>query len=144
MKKGVRILVIIAMLLSLILVRALIAPFFYDPLNAYFKNDYLYSSIPAIEFVRYFSHLFFRYFLNCIFSLVIIYTAFNNSNLIKFSIQFYIIAFVVLSFVLFLILKYEFTENYMLLFYTRRFLIHPLFVFILVPAFYYQKLQLKN
>lgn len=144
MKKGVRIILIIGLLLLLILVRALLAPVLYDPLNVYFKNDYLYAAIPTIEFGRYFLHLFFRYFLNTLFSLAIIYLIFSNIRLIWFSIKFYLIAFVVLSLLLFLLLKYQFIDGYMLLFYVRRFLIHPLFVFILLPAFYYQTLQTKK
>lgn len=144
MKKGVRFILVLGILVILIVIRGYIAPFFYDPLHAYFKNDYLHASIPTIEFNRYFLNLFYRYFLNAIVSWVLIYVVFSNLKLIRFAIQFYLVAFVVLSLTLYLILKFQFTDGYMLLFYIRRFLIHPLFVFILLPAFYYQKLQIKN
>ncbi|SNR47843.1 exosortase F-associated protein [Lutibacter agarilyticus] len=144
MKKIVSIILIIVLLLVLVGIRAVVAPLFYDPLKDYFKNDYLYTSIPTIEFGVYFLHLFFRYVLNTLVSLAIIYVAFRNLKLIHFAIQFYLIVFVFLVVVLFLLLKFQFIDGYLLLFYVRRFLIHPLFVFILLPAFYYQKIRLKN
>ena len=144
MKKIVRIILIVVLLLVLVGVRAVVAPLFYDPLKDYFKNDYLYTSIPTIEFGAYFLQLFFRYFLNTFVSLAIIYVVFRNLKLIKFSIKFYFIAFLLLASILFTLLKFQFIDGYLLLFYIRRFLIHPLFVFILLPAFYYQKIQEKN
>lgn len=144
MKKGVQFFLVVLLIVFLILIRALVAPIFYDPLNTYFKNDYLYVTPPKIELVLYFLHLFFRYFLNTVLSIAIIYVVFNNRKLVQFSLKFYVIAFFVLSSLLFVLLKFHVAEGYMLLFYVRRFLIHPLFVFILMPAFYYQNLQFKN
>lgn len=144
MKLILRVILIIVLLLILVGIRAVVAPLLYDPLTNYFKNDYLYTSLPTIEFGSYFLQLFFRYFLNSIVSLAIIYVAFRNLKLIKFSVKFYLLAFLLLVFVLFLIVKFQFIDGYLLLFYVRRFLIHPLFVFILLPAFYYQKIQTKN
>jgi exosortase F-associated protein len=43
----------------------------------------------------------------------------------------------------FLIINIE-EEHFMALFYVRRFLIHPLFVIILLPAFYYYRLKIRN
>ncbi len=144
MKKIVSIILIIVLLLVLVGIRAVVAPLFYDPLKDYFKNDYLYTSVPTIEFGVYFLHLFFRYVLNTLVSLAIIYVAFSNLKLIQFSVKFYFIAFLLLAPLLFLLLKFQFIDGYLLLFYVRRFLIHPLFVFVLLPAFYYQKIRLKN
>lgn len=144
MKITIRIIIIVVLLLILVGIRAVIAPLFYDPLNTYFKNDYLYTSLPTIELGRYFLQLFFRYFLNTVVSLAIIYVAFTNLRLIQFSIKFYFTAFLFLASILYTLLKFQYLDGYLLLFYVRRFLIHPLFVFILLPAFYYQKIQTKN
>lgn len=144
MKKTLRIVLIILLFLMLIAIRGYIAAYFYDPLNEYFKREYLYSSIPDIEFGTYFLHLFLRYFLNAFISLLIIYLIFNKREILVFTFKFYVAAFIVLSMLLFVFLKYPIIDGYMLIFYIRRFLIQPLFVFILLPAIYYQQLKVNN
>jgi len=127
--------------LMLILIRALVQPYFYDPLLDYFKHDYLNASIPELNFGAYFLNIFYRYFLNTVISLAIIYLVFDDKKALYFSIKFYILVFVVLSLMLFVLLKFNVTQGYLLTFYVRRFLIQPLFVFLLLPAFYYQRLK---
>jgi len=127
--------------LLLILIRALVQPYFYDPLLDYFKHDYLNASIPELNFGAYFLNIFYRYFLNTVISLAIIYLVFDDKKALYFSVKFYLLAFAVLSLMLFVLLKFNVTQNYLLTFYVRRFLIQPLFVFLLLPAFYYQKLR---
>ncbi|MDO9136350.1 MAG: exosortase F system-associated protein [Lutibacter sp.] len=139
MRKSVRIGLIMMLFLMLILIRALVQPYFYDPLLDYFKHDYLNASIPELNFGAYFLNIFYRYFLNTVISLAIIYLVFNDKKALYFSIKFYILLFVVLSLMLFILLKFNVTQGYLLTFYVRRFLIQPLFVFLLLPAFYYQK-----
>ena len=134
MRKYLKYGLVFLLFISLILIRAYATVLFYDPLLAYFKNDYLYKGIPSFNKSLYFRDLFFRYALNCIISIVILYLIFGKKFL-KFSFWFYTIAFLVLSSVLFLILK-EGKTNYQLIFYIRRFLIHPVFLLLLLPAFY--------
>lgn len=144
MKKPIKIGLIVLLFAMLIAVRGYISLFFYDPLSDYFKREYLYSSIPVMNFNLYFLHLLFRYLINTIISLALIYLFFKNRKLLIFSVKFYIISFVLLCLLLFFILKYDSSEGYMLVFYIRRFLIQPVFVFVLLPAFYYQKLKESN
>lgn len=139
MRKSVRIGLIMLLFLMLILIRVLVQPYFYDPLLDYFKHDYLNASIPELNFGAYFLNIFYRYFLNTVISLAIIYLVFNDKRALYFSIKFYILLFVVLSLMLFILLKFNVTQGYLLTFYVRRFLIQPLFLFLLLPAFYYQK-----
>jgi exosortase F-associated protein len=139
MRKSVRIGLIVVLFLMLILIRAVVQPYFYDPLLDYFKHDYLYTTIPELNFGAYFLNIFYRYALNTLISLAIIYLAFNDVKALYFSVKFYILVFVVLGLMLFILLKFNVSQNYLLTFYVRRFLIQPLFVFILLPAFYYQK-----
>ncbi len=141
MRKSVRILLIVVLFLMLILIRAVLQPYFYDPLLDYFKYDYLNASIPELDFSTYFLNIFYRYFLNTLISLAIIYLVFKDVKALYFSIKFYVLAFLALSLILFILLKFNVTQNYLLTFYVRRFLIQPLFVFILLLAFYYQKLK---
>lgn len=144
MKKSIRIVLIILLFAMLIVIRGFVAPYFYDPLNDYFKNDYLYTAVPKINFYPYFLHLFLRYVLNAIISLGIIYLFFYHKKTMLFAVKFYVIAFVSLAVLLFVLLNFNLSEGYMLTFYVRRFLIHPLFLFVLLPAFYYEKLRGNN
>ena len=53
-------------------------------------------------------------------------------------------AFLILGLLFWVLLNYELSLGYRLTFYIRRFLIHPLFLLILLPAFYYQKLKMRK
>lgn len=144
MKKSTSIFLIVILLVVLIGVRAFLEPFFYDPLNAYFKSDALTKALPELDLSTYFLNIFSRYTLNSIVSLAIIYLIFRNIKTLFFSIKFYVISFLVLCLLLFFLLNFESLANNLSIFYVRRFLIQPLFLFILVFAFYYQKLQSKK
>lgn len=144
MNKATKILLLFVLFVTLIAIRGYLSPYLYDPLRVYFKGNYRYHPIPSIQFGLYFFNVFLRYTLNTIVSLAIIYVAFESKDKLMFSIKFYVLAFVLLSIMLFVLLKFKIVEGHMLIFYVRRFLIQPLFVFILLPAFYYQKLKTKN
>jgi len=144
MDKKVRILIIMALFFALVLVRAFQNQLFYDPFITYFKNGYLSESIPVFSGSKLLLHLIFRYSLNTIISLSIIYIAFLNKDFLVFSIKFYVLAFALLSITFFIILKGELADGYLFAFYIRRFLIHPLFVLLLLPAFYYKQLTVKE
>lgn len=142
--KKYRIILIIILFFVLVLIRAFAPNLFYDPFIEYFKNDYLYETVPVFSGTKLLMHLFFRYTLNMLVSLLIIYIAFQNKNFVLFSVKFYMIAFVVLTITFFIILRGELQHGYLFAFYVRRFLIHPLFVLILLPAFYYKQLTSKE
>lgn len=144
MDKKARILIIMVLFLALVLVRAFQDELFYDPFIEYFRNGYLYGTIPVFSGSKLLLHMIFRYGLNTLISLIIIYVAFQNKDFLIFSVKFYLIAFILLSITFFIILKGELADGYLFAFYVRRFLIHPLFVLILLPAFYYKQLTAKE
>ena len=139
LNKWQRIVGILFLFLLLIGVRAFEDILFYDPFIVYFQNDYLYDTVPPFSGKKLLLHLFFRYGLNTLISLAVLYVAFSNMNYIRFAIKFYAIAFIVLTITFFIILKGELANGYLFAFYIRRFLIHPLFVLLLLPAFYYKQ-----
>lgn len=139
MKNVLRIPAIILLLSLLFLVRAYEKDLFYDPLIVYFQNDYLYQSMPSLDSWRLVLNMLLRYLLNSIVSLVIIYLIFKKRTYIKFAGFFYMLAFIVLIVFFGVLLRNQFDSGYLLPFYIRRFIIHPLFLFLLLPAFYYQK-----
>jgi len=144
MDKKLRIVIILALFFALILVRAFELQLFYDPFIEYFKYDYLYDPIPVFSGSKLLVSLIFRYGLNTVISLIIIYIAFQNRSFVIFALKFYVIAFVILSITFFIILKGELAHGYLFAFYIRRFLIHPLFVLLLLPAFYYKQLTTRE
>ena len=144
MNKRVRIALLIILFSMLVGIRAIGVKLFYDPFIPYFAYDYLYHPIPEYNSLKLFFHIFLRYALNAIVSLAIIYVAFQKKGLVRFSIKFYAAAFLVLCIAYFILLKVGFEHGYILGFYVRRFLIHPVFVLILLPAFYYQKKLVRS
>ncbi len=114
---------------------------FYDPLIQFFKSDYLLDIIPPMDMAKLMFNLSLRFWMNTIISLAIIYISFRDLNILKFSAVLYAILYVLATIVfIFLVLNIE-REHYLALFYVRRFLIHPLFLLILLPAFYYYRLK---
>jgi exosortase F-associated protein len=112
---------------------------FYDPFLDFFKSEFQLMPLPTFDGFQLFLSLFLRYLLNAIVSLAIIYVAFKEVELVKFSALLYGIFFVILTIVFFAIIHFYGNTNNLLLFNIRRFLIQPIFVLLFVPAFYYQK-----
>ena len=138
---GYRALQIGILILLLAAVRFFEQELFYDPLIQFFKSDYLLGIIPPMDMAKLMMNLTLRYTLNTLISLAIIYVSFRDMNILKFSALLYAILYVAATAVfIFLVLNIE-REHYLALFYVRRFLIHPLFLLILLPAFYYYKLR---
>jgi exosortase F-associated protein len=135
----IRIALAILFIIFLALIRAYEDNLFYDPFLVYFKSDYNNLPIPEINNLKLFLDLAFRFFLNTVISLAIIYALFKDIDAIKFASFLYIIFFATLIAAFFYVLLNNEEPNKMGLFYIRRFLIQPLFLLLFIPAFYYQK-----
>lgn len=116
---------------------------FYDPLLVFFKGEYSNSPIPSIIEWKLYLSLFFRYFLNTLLSLFIIYMLFKNKEHIKLATILYIFFFVILM-VLFIVVMHFFNDKVMAVFYIRRFIIQPIFLLLFVPGFYIQQENMKK
>ena len=136
--------IFIVLVLLLAGVRAFESQLFYDPFLVYFKKDYLESPLPEYNPLMLFFGLLFRFFLNSILSLGILYTIFRDREMIQFASVLYFFFFVILMVVFFCFLFLYADRNNMMLFYIRRFLIQPIFVILFIPAFYYQKHYLSK
>jgi exosortase F-associated protein len=134
-----RILILIVLVSFLSIIRIVEKSIFYDPLLNYFKSDYTNFPLPLIDNFKLFFGLFFRYSLNTIVSITIIYVAFKDFGLVKFASVLYLIFFVILTAIFFFVLSFYGEENKMTLFYIRRFLIQPLLLLLFIPGFYIQK-----
>ncbi len=125
----------------LVLIRVFENELFYDPYLLFFKNDYLHMDFPNREVFKLTVFTSLRYVLNSIISLGIIYVFFKDKSILKFSTIIYAVAYVILLiwFLYFVINPRQ--EDYYLFFNFRRFLIQPIFLLLLLPAFYYYKLK---
>lgn len=125
----------------LILIRTFENELFYDPYLKFFESDYLYMDNPRREVFKLTLFTTLRYVLNTILSLGIIYMFFEDKTIVKFSAYIYVLAFIILIglFLYFVIQPKQ--EDYYIFFNIRRFLIQPLLLLLLLPAFYYHKLK---
>lgn len=135
----VQLLLASGLVFCLVLVRFYEEVLFYDPFLAYFKSDFNNLPLPVFDSFLLILNLLFRYGLNMVFSLGLLYVLFKDATMIRFSFYLYLIAFVLLLFSFFSVIYFYGAENNFLLFNVRRFLIQPLFVLLFIPAFYFQK-----
>lgn len=145
MKQEYRVLIIGVLVILLALVRVFEEHLFYDPINEYYRSGYyMLDQLPQYKLPDLLLNLSFRFWLNSIISLLILYVAFLDRNIVKFAGLLYIVLFVIgLVVYSYLLLNLD-RGHVMSLFYVRRFLIHPVFILILLPAFYYYRLQKKG
>jgi len=141
MNKIVTYLLVGILVLFLILIRAFEVDLFYDPYLTFFKNDYLYIDSPRREVAKLILFTALRFVLNTAISLGILYFIFKDKSIIKFSVLIYAVAYLLLMipFLYFVINPKQ--EDYYLFFNVRRFLIQPIGLILLLPAFYYYKLN---
>lgn len=137
--KSVTIVIIVFLIGLLITIRAFESTLFYDPFMVYFKSDYSNLPYPQIDSVLFYLNLIFRFTLNSVLSVLILYVIFEDISMVKFSGVLLLLFLIVLLFSMFLLLNYSDESQKMMLFYVRRFLIQPIFLLLFIPAFYYQK-----
>ncbi|APY10311.1 exosortase F system-associated protein [Seonamhaeicola sp. S2-3] len=125
----------------LVLIRIFENDLFYDPYLVFFQNDYLYVDSPRREVAKLVAFTTLRYVLNTIISLAILFVVFKDKGVIKFSVLVYVIAFVILLFIYLYFVINPKQEDYYMFFNVRRFLIQPIILLLLLPAFYYNKIR---
>ncbi|MEM5540676.1 MULTISPECIES: exosortase F system-associated membrane protein [unclassified Olleya] len=141
MKKWYKYGIVAFLFILLALIRWFENELFYDPYLLFFHNDYLYMDSPRQEVFKLVVNTSFRYFLNTIISLLILYAFFKEKSLITFSGIIYLVSFIVLIMCYLYFVLDPKQENYYIFFNLRRFLIQPVILLLLFPAFYYNKLR---
>lgn len=124
-------------------IRAFESTIFYDPFVAFYKSEYFHKPLPNFDSVKLFSNLLFRYSLNSLLSIFIIYKLFSDKAILKIAVYLYVIIGLILIISFYVYLR-SVKPDYMILFYIRRFLIQPVLLVLFIPAFYYQKKQNKS
>ena len=141
MTKPIRYALLALGILLLVLIRYFENSLFYDPYLQFFESDYLYIDSPRRETLKLTLFTTLRYVLNTAISIGILYVVFRDKNVVKFSVLLYSIAYLILLILFLYFVINPKQEDYYLFFNVRRFLIQPLFVIILLPAFYYHKIR---
>ena len=139
MSNYIKYILLLVLFLLLVLIRVFEDQLFYDPYLQFFKNDYLYIDNPRREVFKLIVFTTFRYVLNTVISLGILYVIFKDKSVIKFSIIIYAIAYIILLVLFLYFVLNPKQEDYYLFFNIRRFLIQPILLILLLPAFYYNK-----
>lgn len=139
LKHKLRFTLVIVLVLLFTLIRAYEDELFYDPFLDYFKGDFQHSPLPEFNSFQLIIGLLFRYGLNTVISLGILYVLFKDIAMLKFVSVLYVFFLLILISSFFAIIYYYGDQNNFMLFYVRRFLIQPIFVLLFVPAFFYQK-----
>ena len=129
------------LLVMLVLVRVYEDVLFYDPYLIFFKNDYLFIDSPRREVAKLLFFTFLRYLINSLLSLGIIYCAFKDMQMLKFSVIVFAFGYMcfTIPFLYFVVNPRQ--EDYYLFFNVRRFLIQPIMFLLLLPALYYYQLK---
>lgn len=130
-------------LLGILLVRAFEQQWFYDPFTAFFKTEYLGRPLPDYDTWRLLFSFALRYGVNSLLSLVILYVLFPDKQLIRFFGVLYAIGFALLSIGFFAVVSVG-EPAPMLVFYLRRFLIHPVLLLVFAAALFYQRRLAKK
>ncbi|MBC7524305.1 MAG: exosortase F system-associated protein [Flavobacterium sp.] len=131
------------LILTLIAIRAFETRLFYDPFIAYFKSEYFNLPFPKIKMIKLYLSLAFRFYLNSMISIALLYVIFKDTKIVKFA------TFLYLVFGSILLISFVFTLHFfgehskMTLFYIRRFIMQPLLLMLFIPAFFYQKISKK-
>jgi exosortase F-associated protein len=125
------------MAVLLICVRMFQHSLFYDPFIHFFKKIDK-SHFPEYDTAKLFLNYLFRYGINTVLSLGILWVMFKDKAIIKLTSLLYVGLFLVLAVSLYMVLQAD-APSLKLVFYIRRFLMQPLPLLLFVPAFYYQK-----
>ncbi|SMC48889.1 exosortase F system-associated membrane protein [Moheibacter sediminis] len=144
MNKWLRYLLAAVLVVCLILVRGFEKELFYDPFLQFFKGDFINSEYPEYDLARVVLSVISRYLINTIISILIIGLIFWSRNYILFTSYIYAGFFLILLPIYIYFVETEFSLGENMGFYIRRFLIQPVLLLILIPAFYYQKYLAKK
>ncbi len=144
LKRIISAIVILILIAGLVAVRAYEDVMFLDPLKAYFHADFQLRDIPDVDLINQIAITSLRFLMNTILSLGVLWFLYKKGSYIKASLWVYLFAFILLTVAFGFLLEANSDLGKMGLFYVRRFLIHPLLLFVLVAGFYFLMQKNKN
>jgi exosortase F-associated protein len=139
MNRIVKLALVVLLGCLLLVIRGFEDSLFYDPFLSFFRSIENDKALPEFDSLKLIGNVALRFLMNTAVSLGIIWIVFRNSEIVKLSMILYGILFVILLVAFYFLASSEASGQHMALFYLRRFLIQPLLLLVLVPAFYFQK-----
>lgn len=139
MNKWLRYVLAAVLVFFLVLVRKYETDLFYDPFLQYFKGDFINNEYPEYDLTKVILSIISRYVINAIISILIIGLIFWSRKYMLFTSYVFAGFFLVLLPIYIYFVETEFSLGENMGFYIRRFLIQPILLLILIPAFYYQQ-----
>jgi exosortase F-associated protein len=130
---------VILLLAGIVAIRFFQQDLFYDPFDEYFHTNFQALPFPEVDLWKWMFSNSIRFLLNSSMSIGIIWFLYKSAAFVKAGLWVYGFAFIILTIAILILLQLDATLAKMALFYTRRFLIHPLLLFILVAGCYYLK-----
>lgn len=132
--------VFVALLFGLlILIRTFQTDLFYDPLISFFKVNHSTEKLPQFDTLRLLTHVILRFTMTTVISLGVLWVLFRKKEILKIAGLLYVVLFVILFVAFLILIQSSESGGHLALFYVRRFLIQPIFLLLLIPAFYFQK-----
>ncbi|NNJ80842.1 MAG: exosortase F system-associated protein [Flavobacteriaceae bacterium] len=139
MSRAMQIILLVLAVSGLILIRQFAGDIFYDPLIEFFKTDHSTQPLPELMTGKLLLHITIRFFFNTVLSFLVLWVIFKSRSILKLALFLYITLFLIFVIAFAVMLNTSEAGNHMALFYVRRFLIQPLFLLLLLPAFYFHK-----
>lgn len=141
MQLALKIFVGVLLLFLMVAIRTYEGVLFYDPLLSFFKTNHTTLPLPELHIPKLLAFTMLRFLMNTVLSIALLWVVFKKNTVVKLSTMLYgILGFVL--FLVFVVLLYTSQEPpHRILFYVRRFLIQPVFLLVLLPAFYFQGLK---
>lgn len=137
-------LLVIAGICGLVGVRILENTLFYDPFLNYFHEANQNIVFPPFEWGKLVGGHLFRFFLNLLFSCLIIYGLFKSKEwTIQGGVMMAIVFIIALPIYLYCVYD-KFEVGYLFSFYMRRFVIQPLIILLIIPMFYYRQQMISK
>lgn len=140
----IRIPLILIAVTGIILVRKFQSSLFYDPFLLYFEKDFQHLELPDYQPLAMYLSLAGRYFLNAAFTLLLLYGLFPYRKTIVNSGLVLLIGGCILFILYILLVENKFPFGYLSVFYVRRFLLQPIWLFLLIPFFFYMENKSKE
>ena len=141
MNRRIKIALLFLGFLGLISIRTYASVLFYDPLIGFFESSYHTGQLPDFDLLGLTLNTSLRFWMNSLLSLFILWLLFENKEVVQLSLWLYALSFLLLICIFYYLLAYYDSGSYMSLFYARRFLIQPILLLVLIPAFYFHKLS---
>lgn len=136
----IRIVLAVLLVAALAAIRLFERSLFYDPFLDFFHGEYQGKPLPEFDSLQLAFGLTFRYVLNMVVSLALLYVLFQSFSKLRFAALLCGLLFVLLFLAFWVVVRF-FDHNLLAVFYVRRFLIQPLFIILFIPAFYFQDRQ---